>query len=76
MPRTEVCPDAKPNRAGDEQAARTLQPTGNSRHATTLDAEVGGAIAASPLVKGRPYLFRTAEANASTSGDLISRRRE
>lgn len=57
MPRTEVCPDAKPNRAGDEQAARTLQPTGNSRHATTLDAEVGGAIAASPLVKGRPYLF-------------------
>jgi hypothetical protein len=30
---------------------------GSSRHATTLDAEVEGTIAASLLVKYRPYLF-------------------
>jgi hypothetical protein len=43
--------------AGGEQAANTLQPGSTSRHATTANDEVGGMIAASPLVKQRPYLF-------------------
>ena len=42
---------------GGEQAANTLQPDGKSRHATTLDAKVGGAIEASLLVMERSCLF-------------------
>jgi hypothetical protein len=46
--------------AGGEQAANALRPTGSSRHATTADAEVGGMIKASPLVRRRSCLFHTA----------------
>jgi hypothetical protein len=37
-------------------AANTLQPTGSSRHTTTANAEAESTIAASLLVKHRPYL--------------------
>ena len=43
---------SEPNahRAGGEQAANTLQPDTTTRHATTANAKVEGAIEASPLV--------------------------
>ena len=58
-------PDITSRPIGGEQAANTLQPTGSSRHTTTLDAKVEGTITATPLVTRRPYLFQTAEATAS-----------
>ena len=45
---------------GGEQAANVLQPTGSSRHPTTLDAKVTGRIAASPLVTRMAMLVFTA----------------